>query len=139
MESLSNPIKNVTMPQMPPGRDRRLEENEESLLLTAPYPLQPIIVIALETAMRLGEIMNITWENIDLKKATLTIPTSKNGQRRTIPLSSKVLTLFKSLPRSTTGEVFPGNSAKKISKRFSRLCKNLGITGLRFHDLRHES
>ena len=62
MESLVNPVSNVRKPKRPPGRDRRLVGDEEQRLLEqAEYPMRELIVLALETGMRQGELMALTW------------------------------------------------------------------------------
>jgi integrase len=89
MESLLNPVANVRKPKLPPGRDRRLLEGEEDKLLDhAEYPTDQLIIIALETAMRQGEILGLRWEYIDIKKRVLTLPDTKNGESRDVPLST---------------------------------------------------
>jgi len=86
MESLQNQIQN----KQPPGRERRLESHEESMLLhEEEYPLGYLIILALETGMRLGELLGMRWENINLKKSAVVLVETKNGERRVVPLSSK--------------------------------------------------
>ena len=68
----SNPVKNVKKPKTPPGRDRRLTAREERLILRychnhANPELYSIVILALETAMRQGEILKLEWEHINLK------------------------------------------------------------------------
>lgn len=67
-----NPVKNVRKPKTPPGRERRLLPREERQILRYCHShqnqeLYSIVVLALETAMRQGEILNLRWENINLK------------------------------------------------------------------------
>jgi integrase len=140
MESLQNPIQNIRMPKQPPGRERRLESHEESMLLhEAEYPLRHLIILALETGMRLGELLGMRWENINLKKSVVVLVETKNGERRVVPLSSKAKEVIISLPRHIEGWLFPGLSSSNVSHRFADLCKRNKISGLRFHDLRHEA
>jgi len=140
MESLANPIENIRMPKMPPGRDRRLNKGEEKQLLgSAEYPLKEIITLAIETGMRRGEILDITWENVNLKRSTIELPDTKNGDSRIIPLSKRVKTTVKGLPTQISGKVFPDLTGDDLSLQFRNLCKGLEIEELRFHDLRHEA
>lgn len=89
MESLRNPTKRVNKPKQSKGRTRRLEKGEEEKLLNnAPEDLKPIIQLALETAMRRGEIALMRWEHVDLKKRYVHLPKTKNGEARSVPLSS---------------------------------------------------
>lgn len=74
-----NPVKNVRKPTPPPGRDRRLTSREERLILRYCHNHQnlslfSIVVVALETAMRQGEILNLTWENVNLKTRIAHLP-----------------------------------------------------------------
>ena len=94
---ISNPVQEIRKPPISKPRDRRLKPHEDELLLegcngsTVTY-LKPIITLALETAMRRGEILAIQWDDINESLRTLRIPVAKNGHPRVIPLSSKALT-----------------------------------------------
>lgn len=140
MESLANPIQNIRMPQLPPGRERRLRKGEEEQILKqADYPLKQIIILALETGMRLGEILGIRWENVDLNQGALTLIDTKTEWRRDVPLSTAAKNAIKELPRHISGMLFPGLSTSAVSHRFRHLRDDLEIEGLRFHDIRHEA
>ncbi|MFO7761826.1 MAG: tyrosine-type recombinase/integrase [Desulfobia sp.] len=143
MESLGNPVKRATKPKLPKGRERRLKEAEEEKLLEHCFSrLRPVILFALETAMRRGEIAELTWENVDLKRRKAHLPATKNGEARDVPLSSPALTILKELiPDKTvpiSGNVF-GISKDRITHGFWETCQKAGIEDLRFHDLRHEA
>lgn len=97
------------------------------------------MIVAIETGMRLGEILNMQWHNIDLKNSTVVLKDTKNGERRVVPLSSRARKTIASLPRHIAGEAFPGLSNTAVSHRFILLRKKLEIEDLRFHDLRHEA
>ena len=140
MECLTNPVQNIRMPKERAGRDRRLKTGEEEALLSAAhYPLKQMIILAVETGMRLGEILSIRWQHIDLSKGTLVLEETKNGERRTVPLSTNARNTLQGLPRQISGRVFPNVTSSAISQSFRRLCQELEIEGLRFHDLRHEA
>jgi len=133
-------IPNVRKPKRPNGRDRRLEKGEFDLLtnaLSESETVQKIVVIAVETAMRRGELVNIRWEHIDWNNRTLHIPETKTGVPRDVPLSERALAVFESM-KTTTGLVFE-IQADSVSQAFERACKRVSIKGLRFHDLRHEA
>ena len=72
MEALSNPVELVRKPRLPQGRDRRLEGDEEDRLLAAcrtmNTELAAIVAIAIETAMRQGEIMGLSWDKVNLTR-----------------------------------------------------------------------
>ena len=141
MEGLTNPVKAIRMPSPPAGRDRRLGPEElEKLLECLSEEMGQVVRFALETAMRRGEIAGMTWEMVDLKKRTVTLPETKNGQKRIVPLSSVAVTILKERlnTQRIDGKVWDiGLDA--ISQDFARACRMAGISGLHFHDLRHEA
>ncbi len=136
----ANPVKLVRRPAAPPGRDRRLqaEELERIFAATDSVELRPIVQFAMETAMRRSEIAAMKWGHVDLRTRTLTIPETKIGEPRRIPLSSRAVAVLKSLPRKIDGYVF-GMRKDSITQAFDRACKRVGIEDLRYHDLRHEA
>lgn len=101
-----NPYKLVRRPSPPKGRTRRLEGNEEQLLLAAadqgrvPY-LRPLIELAVETGMRRGELLSLRWEHVDLDRRVAHLPLTKNGSSRDVPLSTRAVD---TLRRLRTGE-----------------------------------
>jgi integrase len=120
----------------PPGRDKwLLREDEERLLQVAKPWLRPIIVTALYTGLRLGEIMALDWKAVDLARQTITIVRSKNGERRTIPVHPKVLGLLQERVQPE-GLVFTFTKGA-VSRAFCRTVRGMGLTDFRFHDLRH--
>ena len=78
------------------------------------------------------------WSDIDLKKRTAHLPKTKNGEARTVPLSSRAVATLEALPRNLDGRVF-GVTYEGIHQSYVRACRRAGITGLTFHDLRHEA
>jgi len=139
MEYLRNPTKLVNKPKQAKGRTRRLEKGEEKKLLkTAPNVLKPIILFALETAMRRGEIALMRWKDVDLKMRYVHLPKTKNGEARSVPLSPAALNILKEIPRQIDGDVFP-LMADTITKKFIATVKKAKLEDLRFHDLRHEA
>jgi integrase len=89
--------------------------------------------------MRQGELVNLRWEHIDLTRRITYLPDTKNGEARTVPLSTAAIKVLHSLPRSMTGQVFPGLTTEAVKRAFARAVRRAGIEDLRFHDLRHES
>ena len=139
MESLDNPVAKVSRPKMPKGRDRRLQPGEEELLLgVLGITLKPLFQIALETAMRQGELTSLEWKDINLARRVAYLPETKNNEPRHVPLSSKAVSVLSKLPRRIDGKVF-GVSGVHVSKSFREACKKLKIEDLRWHDLRHEA
>lgn len=142
MESLSNPCEAVRKPKLPRGRDRRLVDDEESRLLPACRLVNPelesIVIIAIETAMRQGEILGLTWDKVNLSQRTVKLEETKNGSRRIVPLSSVACKVFADLSRRIDGRVW-NYGQEGVKCAFPAACRRAGIEGLRFHDLRHEA
>ena len=98
--------------------------------------MKPIIIIALETAMRRGEILSMRWQHLGEDFTTLRIPNTKNGEERIIPLSSTARSVLKEITKDTD-LIFP-TSANAFRLSWERIVAAAGIEDLRFHDLRHE-
>lgn len=146
MESLSNPVQNIRMPKNSRARDRRLVGDEEERLLEAcarskSPALKDIVLLALETAMRLGELLSLEWKNIDPKKRIARLPDTKNGETRDVPLSSKAIEALQKRVRAINSDrVFHEWSSQSGFKcTWGRAIKRAKIDSFRFHDLRHES
>lgn len=139
----SNPVANVRKPKAPPGRDRRLTPREERLILRYCHnhvnpELYSIVILALETAMRQGEILKLRWEHLNLKTRIAHLPETKNGTKRDVPLSVKGRDALIRLGTKTNGKVFNYTpEGVKSSWRFMLI--KIGIENLHFHDLRHEA
>lgn len=137
-----NPVDSITIPPKGDARERRLETGELEKLLSAATSyggnIKTLIELATETGARRGELANLRWENVKLSERVATFYDTKTEAYRTIPLSPKAISIFKSLPRQITGQVFPIR-ADSITKAFTRVCKLAEIENLRFHDLRHEA
>lgn len=137
--ALPQGIPQVRMPKMPRGRVRRLMAGEEERLLAVCIKddvLHDIILLAIETAMRRSELVNIRWDHIDWNNCTLRINKTKTGVPRVIPLSVIAISVL-SRHFNPPAAVFPV-SASSISHGFASACREAGIVDLRFHDLRHE-
>ena len=155
-----NPCLQIKLPAQSPSRDRRLVDDEEEKLLAAcaearnPW-LRPVVIFAIETAMRAGEMLEtrelnkktgqrekktvgLQWSDVDLKKRTAHLPKTKNGEARTVPLSSRAVATLEALPRNLDGRVF-GTIYDTLHQSYVRSCKRAAIEGLTFHDLRHEA
>lgn len=138
-----NPVKNVRKPKPPPGRDRTLTPREERQILRYCFAhsnpeLYSIVVLALETAMRQGEILKLRWENIDLKMRIAHLPETKNGTKRDVPLSLKARDALIRLGVKSNGAVLR-YSSNGIKSTWRFMIKKLGIENLHFHDTRHHA
>jgi len=126
-----SPMRKVKKPKEPRGRVRFLSEDETHngkliegertrLLETCrqsnnPY-LFPVVVLALSTGMRSGEIMSLTWDDVDLRHGRITLHETKNGERRVVPLVGKALELLKEhakVRRIDTPLLFPRKVKRK--------------------------
>jgi len=141
--NIPNPVLGVRKPAQPQGRNRILTFEEERLLLDACKPLanrniytRPFVILALETCMRRGELLNLRWDNINYQAKTAYLALTKNGQSRTVPLSTRAIETLQALPRSIDGRVLPVNFAA-LETNFKRARERAGLTDLRIHDLRH--
>ncbi len=138
-----NPLRSVRKPTLSNRRDRRLDGNEFERLLDAckkcrNRSVEPLIQLALETAMRRGELLNVRWLDMDLERRTLHIPITKNGHPRTIPLTSRAIDVLSGIPSANIDKVFP-MTANAVRLAWDRVTKRASIDGLHFHDLRHEA
>lgn len=179
---VENPIPFIKRPERARARDRRLSEEEERYLLAAltggerldngtfskgarnPW-LLPLVRLALETAMRRGELLSLKWENVDLQRQTAYLPDTKNGDARTVPLSKRAVAILESIRPSfdkddgntqPTGPVF-ATTAMALRKGFTRAIERARseyvadcnaaqrrplsdfLTDVHFHDTRHEA
>lgn len=138
-----NPVKRVRKPTPAPGRERRVLAREERKILRYAHAhsnveLFSIITIALETAMRQAEIVNLEWEHINLKDRIAHLPKTKNGKPRDVPLSLKARDAFTRLGVKQKGKVFSYKSSG-IKSTWRFMMQRLEIEDLNFHDLRHEA
>jgi integrase len=140
----TNPCTLVRRPPQGRPRDRRLQGDEEQRLLAACRGarnkwLAHFVALAIETGMRRGELLGLSWDNVDLERRTAFLPVTKNGESRGVPLSSRAVTVLRGLPAASSGRVFGELTRLALRQSFDRATRRAGITGLRLHDLRHEA
>ena len=144
LELSSNPVDFIKMPPASRPRQRRLNKGEYERLeqasnLTLNPHIWPIIVFAIETGMRRGEILGLTWDNISLEQQLAYLPLTKNGTSREVPLSTKAVDVLRGQrSQQDTPTPFPVN-ANAFRLAWERLRKRADLCDLRFHDLRHEA
>jgi integrase len=140
LEGLTNPCQNLRMPKGSKARDRRPTADELRRVYAEAAKLHPelpvIIELAADTAMRRSELLLLRREHVKDKIAVL--EDTKNGERRLVPLSSRARELLKSLPARIDGKVF-SLAPNTVSNYFPKACQAAGVSGLTFHDLRHEA
>lgn len=163
---LPNPFEKFIRPQYHGERDRILTQAEleklwESLKSTDalweprkaknninPH-LLPLAKLALETAMRRSEMLELTWDRVDLERRVAYLTKTKNGKPRTVPLSTGAIAIFheilearKKMPleglEAASNRVFP-ISYRVVDQAWVRAVKRAGIKDFRFHDLRHQA
>jgi integrase len=115
-------------------------EEEDKLLGAAPQHLAEIVMAALDTGMRRGELLGQQWEHIDFRRELLSVTRSKTpeGEAREIPLTKRLLDLLE-VRRAEKGPVFlyEDQPLKSIKQSWKTALTNAGIRHFRFHDLRH--
>ncbi len=143
---VANPAKLVRRPQVARGRDRRLSGPEESHLMeackgTRAPMLAPVVRFAIETGMRMGEILSLHWADVDLSARVATLNDTKTGDARQVPLSTAAVAALSGLPRHIKdGRVFwTWKRADSLENVWRRTVHAADIEDLRFHDLRHEA
>jgi integrase len=142
----THPLRPVAKPPEPPGRERCLTPEEQTRLLAEcqrsknPH-LYVAVVVTLSTATRKNELLQRLWTDLDLERGLLSIPRSKNKERRAIPLVPHALDVLRvhALGRRSPW-VFPrvdGRGPWSVDYTFRHACKRAGIEDCHFHDLRH--
>lgn len=166
MEGLANPIESIRLPSVNNARSRVFYAGEEALLMAALEAserdaqgrwgdtcrsnyLKPLVQLALETAMRRGELLAMRWEDVRLRDRIVHLTMTKNGRARTVPLSSTAAEIFMGLPRRLYGTVFEGVTDNAVKLAYIRAVKRARaayvkaggddprmLVDMHFHDLR---
>jgi integrase len=129
--------------QQPDGRLRYLsgEAEAERLLQACGDLLRPMVVTALHTGMRKGEILSLTWDLVDMTHGFIRLKQTKNGKARALPFNETLWSLFSGLrTRHDVPWVFhdaAGRRHNDIRHPFEAVCAGAGLTDFHFHDLRH--
>lgn len=107
--------------------------------------LYGMVLIAASMGLRFGETANLQWKHVDFVNGFVTLETTKNGDRRVVPLPDQLAKYLKNLERSKPPEefLFPSKDPSKrhapslIRKAFQKALKDAGIENFKYHDLRH--
>ena len=124
-------------------KERILTHDEETRLFKASAPhLRPILTVALHTGMRLGEILSLTWAQVDFKKGLIRVERTKSGLSRLIPINASLYSVLEAFRGQSSGAFLFRNAKTEkplgsVKTAFKAACRRAGIIGLRFHDLRH--
>jgi integrase len=129
----------IRLEREPEGRLRWLEPDELHRLLDTCRAsrtafLADLVLVAHETGMRLGEIMGLTWDRVDLSRGVIRLEVTKSGHRREIPMRDTVYAVLAAMPEPRSGRVWPVASFRDA---FVAAVERAGLEGFRFHDLRH--
>jgi integrase len=113
----------------------------DTLIAACSPRLRPIVVVALHTCMRKGEVLGLTWQNIDFGANTITVQHTKNHEPQVIPMNQPLCEELQRLPRHLhPAYVFcnlQGQPYDEVKRSFKTACRKAGIKDFRFHDLRH--
>jgi integrase len=137
-----NPVDQVKLPAPNNPRERRATTGELERLLEdcaarGHQRLSAVIQLAVETGMRRSELLGMRWPDVDLEARTVLLRNTKNGHPRTVPLSPRAIEIIRAMPR--VGDLVFPVSANALRLAWERLRRRAGVSGLRFHDLRHEA
>lgn len=141
-----NPVAKLKMLQENNKRVRFLHDHEEDQLVGVMAPEDfEIVEVAFETGLRQAELFNLKKTQLDFDNEIITIPRSKSGEKRQVPMTDRVSQLLRELCERSPGEyVFPNRTGKRpidptnwIVRRFHPALKAANIENFRFHDLRH--
>lgn len=134
----TNPVKRVKMiPESDCARERILTPAEERTLLEkSAQHFRPFLVVALNTGMRRGEILNLGWPQIDFEKRVVYVIKTKSGKNRRIPMNDTLYHTLRALKTEANGaeKIYP---FKYVQGAFEKAREDADLSGLRLHDLRH--
>ena len=144
-----HPMKKIAKLPEPRGRIRFLDEKERASLLEEckkHNELYLLVVLALSTGARHGELINLKWQDVDLKRQVIILHDTKNKERRVLPVVNHAYQLMQEhnkVRNIASNLVFPSPySAKEpwnSRSTWEKAVKNAKIEDFRFHDLRHSA
>ncbi|MCP1841289.1 integrase [Bradyrhizobium sp. USDA 4524] len=143
----------IQRPTKPAGRIRWITIDEADRLIAACSDhLRPLVIFMLYTGARTGEALWLDWRDVDLGRAHVSFPETKNGDPRGVPLHPRVVAALANLDDQKNGEVFRRPDGKpysrpkrsddtsagtRIKTAFKAACRRAGITNFHPHDCRH--
>ncbi len=140
-----NPISKVKKPEIRNRRERRISFGELKSLLKAlnachSPQMRLLVLFAIATGMRRGEILVAEWKHVNLDTRILHIPVTKTGHPRTIPLTRRAIRVLHELGEVVgTGRHIFTITEDAFRMAWKRVIKRAEISDLHFHDLRHEA
>lgn len=143
-----NPMRQIAKAEEPRGRVRYLDDDERARLLDAcrasEYkPLHLIVLFAMTTGMRRGELLGLRWPDIDLDRRIAILHHTKNGDRRSVPIVPEVVDLLREHGRVRklgSDQIFVSEGAPEVNRfdnAWYAALKAAKVENFRFHDLRH--
>ena len=142
-ESVLKRIRQVKLLEENNRRLRYLSKEEcQALISNCTGSIRAIVITALNTGMRKGEILNLKWDNVDLRHGFILLDVTKNGERREIPINETLRGILQGLTRRLDiPYVFydnaTGKSYQDVKRSFNTALRRAGIKDFKFHDLRH--
>jgi integrase len=146
-----NPAHVIQWPKKPHPRRRRVPDQERADIIAQlgwdgarePLEIKELVAwsfcVALETMMRQGEILNLTWGNVHIDRKFCHLPKTKNGHPRNVPLSSRAIALFRLLTEGAPGNRVVDVNPGTFGLYFRKAVKAAKIVDLHFHDARREA
>jgi len=142
--AVDSPFKGLRRPKYFNERDRRLIAWEEEAILAAaerdenPYVL-PAIILALDTAMRRGELLTLTGNDIDFERRCAIVRDSKNGRSRRVPLTQRAMNVLRALVAENNERLLNLTTNALKLGFFRRVLPAAEVVDFHFHDCRHEA
>jgi len=145
---LMHVLKDVKKPRANRGRNRRLTTDEFQRLIEGVHRpearstrvwLHAAIVLAIDTGMRAGEILQVKWSDVDIENRVITLHDTKNNEPREVPLSLEGLALLLALPRISQKVIGGFHDVNGMGDALRKACRHANIKDFRFHDFRHEA
>jgi integrase len=142
----------IARPKTPQGRVNWITiEDADRLIAACSDHLRPLVIFMLYTGARTGEALWLDWKDVDLSRAHVTFPETKNGEARGVPLHSKVVAALANLkgregdvfrrpdgePYSRPRDIHDTSAGTRIKTAFAGACRRAGIADFHPHDLRH--
>lgn len=137
-----NPVKEVKVLKTEKRPEKILNDDEvERLISSAKGQTRDVIMVALNTGMKLGEILSLKWEDVDFTEGVVTVRGAKKRERK-IPMNTAIFDRFREIKRLDRcpyifADPKTGQPIKKIEKSFKTAINKAGLQGCTFHDLRH--
>jgi len=137
----NNPASRIKMFDEP-KKELVIPSNDEldNLIRAAAPHLRPIIILAVQTGMRQGEILNLRWRDVDLEKRSIYLSKTKSGKPRRVPLTDFVVDILGRL-KSASEHIFlnpdTGRPIQCLRTGYTAACRRAGFKDFTFHDLRH--